>query len=399
VNRSLLILLDKTVFQVIFYFILLLTTLFKKNIPNYRLKPDQSTSFLVIRPGGLGDGLMSIPILKALRKNFPANQITLMCVKKNQAIFQQLSFLDEVMVIDKLSDFSSNLYKLFWGKYNCVFDFEPFRKISSILAFLSGSEVRIGFDTNVRRKLYTHFVVYHNEKSYESINMLRQLTVFGIGATRNEALDISFDLPETIKRRANDLLQSNGVEPEKDIIIAVAPGVLKPQHRWVMSRFAELIEMIRSEDLNTKILLVGAPSDVSDAKIVLQYLSGNERVINFVGKTTFSEVLGLLSASKILIACDGGMVYMAASMGCDTISLWGPGVMERFKPPGGNHIGIRKDYGCIPCVNYSRLGEFPPCPYNRRCLNDITAREVFDQHLRLKSKVHIAHKEAENPIY
>jgi ADP-heptose:LPS heptosyltransferase len=104
-----------------------------------------------------------------------------------------------------------------------------------------------------------------------------------------------------------------------------------------------------------------------------------------VGETTFSEALAVLSKCKILIACDGGLVYMAAAMGCGTISLWGPGVMDRFKPPGENHIGIRKDYFCIPCVNYSRLGEFPPCPYNRRCYMDITAEEIFDQYLSLKA--------------
>jgi len=118
---------------------------------------------------------------------------------------------------------------------------------------------------------------------------------------------------------------------------------------------------------------------------VLKHIDANERVISLVGETTFSEALAVLSNCKILIACDGGLVYMAAAMGCGTISLWGPGVMDRFKPPGENHIGIRKDYFCIPCVNYSRLGEFPPCPYNRRCYMDIIAEEIFDQYLSLKA--------------
>ncbi len=77
---------------------------------------------------------------------------------------------------------------------------------------------------------------------------------------------------------------------------------------------------------------------------------------------------------------------MAAAMGCSTISIWGPGVMERFKPPGDNHIGLRKDYFCIPCVNYSRLGEFPKCQYNRKCINDISVEEVFDKYLYLKNQ-------------
>jgi len=99
------------------------------------------------------------------------------------------------------------------------------------------------------------------------------------------------------------------------------------------------------------------------------------------------ESLAVLRASRILLACDGGIVYMGAAMGCSTISLWGPGVMERFKPPGEEHVGIRKDYFCVPCVNYSRLGEFPGCAYDRRCMKDITVDEVFENYLVLKSRM------------
>ena len=90
---------------------------------------------------------------------------------------------------------------------------------------------------------------------------------------------------------------------------------------------------------------------------------------------------------ETLLACDGGVVYMGAAMGCATISLWGPGVMERFKPPGDRHIGVRMDYACIPCVTWDRLGEFPSCPYRRRCYNDLEASAVFDAYCRLKGQL------------
>ena len=93
------------------------------------------------------------------------------------------------------------------------------------------------------------------------------------------------------------------------------------------------------------------------------------------------------AACRILVACDGGIVYMAACVGCATVSLWGPGVMERFKPPGELHSGVRKQYACIPYVTWSRLGEFPRCPYDRRCYNDLTAHEVFEHHARVKNRV------------
>jgi hypothetical protein len=64
--------------------------------------------------------------------------------------------------------------------------------------------------------------------------------------------------------------------------------------------------------------------------------------------------------------------------------LWGPGVMERFKPSGARHVGVRKGFSCIPCVTWERLGKFPGCPYQRRCYNELTADEVFEPYVRLK---------------
>jgi ADP-heptose:LPS heptosyltransferase len=151
-----------------------------------------------------------------------------------------------------------------------------------------------------------------------------------------------------------------------------------------MEEYAALIGMILEEDEHVVVLLMGTSEDRKDVDEVLRFSAGNRRVKDLAGLTTFGESLGILKVSRILVSCDGGAVYMGASMGCKTLSLWGPGVMERFKPPGPMHVGVRKGYPCIPCVNYSRLGEFPKCPYDRKCLNDMTASEVFEHYRILK---------------
>lgn len=384
-NRQLLIHLDNTVFRLGLYFLLLISKLRKAEPPDLTPRIPPSAPLLVIRPGGLGDGLMSIPLLKALRKMAPGSRITLLCVKKNLGAFRHLPFIDDVLVMDDLNKLYRTLFKLKRRRYRVVFDLEPFRKVSTIIAYLTGAPVMVGFDTNIRRKLYTHIVTYHNEQSFESLNMLRQLEVFDSLVSGSDTVDMHFDLPHEVREKAGDLLDSLNIQAEKDYLVAVAPGVLKPHHRWIMSRYAELIDRILSDSADIKIVLVGVPADRNIADEVFRLVKTRDRVLNLIGKTTFDDALGILEKCEIMIACDGGLVYMAAAMGCATISLWGPGVMERFKPPGDDHIGVRKDYVCIPCVNYSRLGEFPPCPYRRRCINDITAADVFEKYLQLKS--------------
>ncbi len=387
-NRKLLIVLDKTFFRVLFLLVALVSKLgIRRGVKGALPGIEDTRRILVIRPGGLGDGLMAIPLLKLLKKHVPRCRVTLMCQRKTRPAFDYVRFHDELVVIDEPGRFWGNIRLLASGRFEIVLDLEQFRRVTSILTFLTGARIRVGFDTNSRRLLYTHLISYPNEKHFESVNMVRQLEVFDIHSERDQAIDLGFPLPSGLVERARSILGSVSVDPDVDFVVSVFPGVLKPHHRWKMDGFAALVRKILEENERTVVLLMGAAGDRKEADEVLRFIGGNGRVKDLVGRTMFGESLALLKASKILVSCDGGAVYMGASMGCGTISLWGPGVMERFKPPGERHIGLRKMYPCIPCVNYARLGEFPPCPYDRKCLNDISAEEVYLSYKALKDRI------------
>lgn len=390
-NRKLLLLLDKTVLRALFYGVVLIAQLRGERASSAAESVPESPRFLVIRPGGLGDALMSIPFLRALKQAFPTSHVTLICVKKNQAALKHVPFHDSVIVLDDLPRAWSNLNRLVRGGFDVVFDLEPYRRTSAIVGWASGAATRVGFDTNSRRRLYTHLVTYAADSRFEAANMLYQLHAIGLEPVLEDGADMRFSLPDVHRDEAADLLGEMGIDPESEFLVAVAVGVLKPHHRWVMTQFARLIELIRSDDPKAHIVLVGSPNDLADTQEVERHLGSHARVCNLVGKTGFDAALGVLQRCRMLVSCDGGLVYMAAAMGCGTVSLWGPGVMERFKPPGDRHLGVRKGYACIPCVTWDRLGEFPACPYQRRCYNELTAEEVFRAYFALKEKLGAEH--------
>lgn len=383
-SRKLLIFLDKTAFRVLFW-LCSIAARWRREPPvaePARIPPDGR--ILVIRPGGLGDGLMAVPFLRALRRAYPEARITVGCMRKNIRSLSLLPYQDETFAIDALSDLRSTLRRIRKSGFDAVFDLEPFRRVSSVVAYLTRCPLRVGFDTNSRRRLYTNLVAYLNDKQFDTNNALRQLKVVGVVPEASEAGMLQFDLAEEVQREADELLQKNGLDPADEDLVALAAGVLKPHHRWVMSEWAELIRMILGADAATRIVLVGAPGDRPDTDEVLGLLGPEPRVVDLVAQGDLPVSLGVLARCRLLVACDGGVVYMGAAMGCRTLSLWGPGMMERFAPPGPEHIGHRKDFACVPCVGWDRLGEFPPCPYDRRCYNEMTAAEVFEQYRRLR---------------
>lgn len=391
-NRNLLILLDKTVFKLLFYLVVGFSRFAKGSKKKSTLSMSGKEHFLVIRPGGVGDGLMAIPLLRTLRERFPQAKISVLCVKKSVMGLQYLPFYDDIIVLDDLKKCIPNVVKLFAGNIDVVFDLEQFKRITSIVTFMTGAQVRIGFDTNNRRWLYTDLVAYFNDKQYETLNNERQLQSIGITLPYQSAIDIRFPLEERYIEKGKSILELHSINLQKTFVVAVFPGVLKPHHKWKTNEFISLVNKILEESNDTKVLIFGTTQDKAETDAVLEGINKSGNVVDLVGQGGFWDVLGLLKFCRIVVACDGGAVYMGAAMGCGTLSLWGPGVMERFKPPGDLHIGVRKDYSCIPCVQYNRLGEFPKCPYNRRCLNDLTSEEVFEKYLILRNRIKEKHQ-------
>ena len=385
-NRKNLILIDKTIVRILFFFAAV-SARFRRTQVDIRPRLPRRPHFAVIRPGGLGDGIMSIPFLRCLRREFPTSRITLVCVTKNRAVFDLISYHDELVVLDDLTHTIQQLWRLNRTKLDVLFDLEPFRRTSSLVSWLSGAKTRVGFDTNSRRKLYTHLVTYAEESCSEPENMLNQLAVVGMHSLSEEARDTHISLTAEHRDTAKKRISAAGLDPESHFFVGVGVGTLKPENEWVMSEFALLIDSILAEDERTRVILLGSAEDMDNTEQVMQCINNTKRVIDLVAKTSITETLSILELCQILVVCDGGLVHMGSAMGCKTVSLWGPGPMQRFKPIGKDHIGIRKEYWCIPCISRERLGDFPGCPYNRRCLNDIKAAQVMDGYLLHKGRV------------
>ncbi|MDP3789235.1 MAG: glycosyltransferase family 9 protein, partial [Candidatus Omnitrophota bacterium] len=104
-------------------------------------------------------------------------------------------------------------------------------------------------------------------------------------------------------------------------------------------------------------------------------LTGN-RSINYCGKTSIENLMGILSKCKAVITNEGGLLHMAAGLGVKTVSIFGPVDEATYGPyPGtGSHaIVSKKGLPCRPC--YQRF-KYKLCD-DRVCLNGINVEDVL----------------------
>jgi len=87
--------------------------------------------------------------------------------------------------------------------------------------------------------------------------------------------------------------------------------------------------------------------------------------------------LAILSRSTILVANDGGSLYMGVFLGIKTVSIFGPVsdiVYGPYPQDVKKHVVAKKDLPCRPCYKKFKL---PECLHQMKCLKSITVNEVF----------------------
>jgi ADP-heptose:LPS heptosyltransferase len=144
-----------------------------------------------------------------------------------------------------------------------------------------------------------------------------------------------------------------------------------------VDNFAGVSKRLSDEGIRT--VIVGGSAELKDSG-GFEEIAGRENVLNLVGKTSLMETAAVISQVNLFITADTGLMHIAYGVGTPTISLFGAGIQKKWAPVGKNHIAVNKNLFCSPCTNF---GYTPECPFDIKCLKDITVEEVKESALKL----------------
>lgn len=319
---------------------------------------------LLIRPGGIGDAVILIPTIKALREMYPACKIDVLAEKRNADSFSLVSGIRAVYAHD-----SPVALSLVLKNYDVVIDTEQWYRLSAVVARLVRAPIKIGFGTNERRRMFTYDIPYDPDV-YEVDNFLALLKPLGVEGIR-ESLSVALKLPPESIVKADQLLEPLYSEP----FVVILPGSSVPEKCWGKERFSIVARQLGEDGY--KVVVVGGKED----RGVGEQIAGTAG-LNLAGKTTLPETAAVIARSRLVICGDSGVLHIAAGLGVPTVSLFGPSSEVKWAPRGDNHVVLNRHLPCSPC---SRFGTIPPCPINVRCMKEITPDEVLEAARRLLS--------------
>lgn len=322
----------------------------------HQSKSSAVTRLLMIRPGGIGDAVLLVPAICSIKKLYPDCEISVLAESRNGAIFALCPDVSQVL----LYDHPKQLLAAMCQRYDAVIDTEQWHRLSAVVARFIRSDLKIGFATNERKRLFNFSIPYAHE-NYEANSFLRLLEPLGI---RCQGMGSPFlEVPELIARKAEKKLKSFAGQA----FVALFPGASISERRWGAEKFHHLAVWLNEQGLTA--VVVGGVQDREAGEAILAGCRG----LNLAGSTSLAETAAVLQRSSALVSGDSGVLHMAVGLDVPTVSLFGPGIAAKWAPMGKKHIVLNKNLSCSPCT---RFGYTPPCPEGGRCIQEISVDEV-----------------------
>jgi lipopolysaccharide heptosyltransferase II len=335
--------------------------------PAAPLAPGAVRRLLVIRPGGLGDAVLAVPLLRALRRRFHDARIDVLMERRNAALVPD-DVADRVLLYDR-----GELWSVLRGGYDAVVDTEQSRHLSAVVARLTRAPVVCGFATNRRRRLLTHPVAY-DEHAWEPRAFLALYE-----ALAGEPASFDDDAPwlavaDADRAWAAAALAPLGARP----LAALAPGAPLREREWAAARWAEVGR--RLVGAGWGVVLVGGAADRAACVRVAAAIDGTGArharagaVIDLAGRATLRQSAAALARAAVYVSTDGGLLHVAHALGAPTVALFGATSAAKWAPRGQRTRTIAHALPCAPCTRFART---PPCPYGVECLARVTVDEV-----------------------
>lgn len=332
----------------------------------------------------IGDLVVALPTLRALKQSFPDTHLALMTTPRVKEVIEGCPFIDEIIYYDILGKNKGirGLIKLIrtlrMKKFDLVLELDHYYRITSLITYLAGIKNRVGFDLagQGRRGLVTIKAPYRIDR-HEVEVFLEAAKVVGANISEKELVEIW--VSEEDMALVNTFLTNEGVAKD-DLVIGIHPGTgpSATSRRWAPEKFGKLADWLIN-DKHAKVIFTGANSELGLINDCVKFMTtrhnASTKPIIAAGKITLKQFAELCRRCKLFICVDTGPLHIAAAMKTKVIGLYGPNTPLKWGPYGNGHIAIYKNLPCSPCTK-QYLGQVSKCK-NPECMKQISVEDVL----------------------
>ena len=337
---------------------------------------------LVRATNWVGDAVISLPALRALRDRFPQAQLDVLARPWVADLYARESCCHRLIPYAVPGGWEG--WRERWklarelrrDHYDCALlltnSFE-----TALFARMAGIPARIGYDRNGRGFLLTQPVTppapgeIPAEERYYYLELLRRA---GFMSEFPAGEPILLEGTEEAAKAGTERFRAGGIALP---VIGVSPGATNSRAKqWLPERFAASACRVAAE-LSAAVVLFGSDSERAQCEHVAGLIrQAGYGAHNLAGATCLSEFIELAAACRVFITNDSGAMHVASACGVPTVAIYGP-TNELATPPSGPRTAVvREPVECMRCM-------FRDCPIDHRCMTLVSAERVAKAALEL----------------
>ncbi|MBM4346962.1 MAG: glycosyltransferase family 9 protein [Deltaproteobacteria bacterium] len=344
--------------------------------PSGKGRTTEVESMLVIHQGALGDFILALPVLSALRRAFPNARPVMMGYPRILQLAEGRFYADGIFSIDQ--------------KGMATFFVREGSLDRTLSQFFSAFELIVVFGKDAEgplirnlkrvcqgRILHINPLPNWDEGVHLSEYLLKQLTRYGIPFSETYP---KLHLNESDRKWGKYFWMEKGIKPEeRSRVIIFHPGSGSRKKIWPLNRFLELFRHLQSQ-LKATFLIISGPAEGPEVQKAFEELEFHDLVL--AKGLSLVQLASVMEGCGLFIGNDSGISHMAAALGLPTLAIFGP-TDHRVWSPRGEKVGIvRKEIPCSPCAEE----RFFLCK-GLECLNRIEVRDVLKSLRDMGAKV------------
>ena len=330
---------------------------------------------LVRATNWVGDAVMSLPALHALRQRFPAAEISILAKPWVADLYGRESFCDRLIPYTgrDLSAKWAAARALHALDFDCAILLQNAFEAAAV-AFAARIPERIGYARDWRSPLLTQAIRVPKRGEiprHERFYYLELLRRAGILNEMPESCEIRLESAAAAREAGLRRLREAGLG---ETVIGLSPGAaFGSAKRWLPERFSEAANRL-AEQLGATVAVFGSREERDLCALVTGAI--HTRSKNFAGETTLAEFIDLAAACRVYLTNDSGAMHIASALGVPTVAIFGATDDAATGPTGPLAQIVREPVECSPCLKRE-------CPIDHRCMTRVDAVRVADAALEL----------------
>jgi heptosyltransferase-2 len=307
----------------------------------------------------LGDAVMSVPAVRAIKRGRPDAQIAVAAPAKIASMWKLVPEVDAIIPLTGNSLLAA-ARSLRQSSFDVAIVFPNSLRVA-LESWLSGIPRRVGYRGHSRSWLLNQIILEPRRPGpleHQSSRYLHIAHDCGAETSNVEHRTPNIATASTYQRSTID---------HSPIRIGLSPGAeYGPAKRWLPQRFAEAAAAVTARS-PVQWILLGKENDAPIGERIASALG--DSCVNRIGQTTLEQLIDELRQCRLLLTNDTGTMHLAALLGVPTVAIFGSTEPRLTGPLGDRHIVLRHHVECSPCF-------LRKCPIDFRCMKAVGVQEV-----------------------